>query len=253
MSDIERISREVEADRARLAGTLDALTDRLRPEALAREATGTMNAVGSDLATKAWSKLRANPAGGLLVTLGMGLLAAGSERRLTLAEEKSGAAVDPDLAYVGFDERVAQADAAIKGEMTGEVYPRPDASRLKAALNEGLDMLPPKARKKVVAARKAAIAAQERVDARVRKAAKRSQSFVYEQPLTAGAIAIGFGVLAGTLLPSTRREDALLGAKRDALMAEARGVLEAEMMKARAQAETKIAQAAGTVRRDLHI
>ena len=113
-------------------------------------------------------------------------------------------------------------------------------------------MLPPAARKRVIDARRAAIKAQEKVDHQVRRSAAKSKSFVQQQPLVAGALAIGFGVLAGTLLPGTRREDELVGKHRDEMMAQARATLEAEMVKARAEAEEKIADAAGTTRQALH-
>ncbi len=45
-----------------------------------------------------------------------------------------------------------------------------------------------------------------------------------EQPLVVGAAALASGLLAGLLLPSTQREDALMGESRDALLHEARGI-----------------------------
>src|SRR5690606_20219920 len=41
------------------------------------------------------------------------------------------------------------------------------------------------------------------------------EDFLYENPLAAGAVAIGVGALIGGLLPSTRREDELMGDARD--------------------------------------
>lgn len=245
MSDIDQISERVEADRARLARSLDALTETVNPQSLKAELTTAANDIGGDLAQKAWGTLRDNPAGGLLVTIGLGMLASGSPRRPVPVAQPEPVAVDPDQAMAGFDERVAEADAQMRDDMTGEVEPRPEASAMRAALHAGLDRLPPKARKRVINAREAAIAAQESIERQTRRAARKTKGFIYEQPLAAGALALGFGVLAATLLPGTRREDALMGKRRDALMAEARNAMEEEMLKAKDQAERALARKTG--------
>jgi ElaB/YqjD/DUF883 family membrane-anchored ribosome-binding protein len=249
MSNLKQISERVEADRAQLASSLDALTETVQPQKLAQDFTSAANDIGADLAQKAWGTLRGNPAGGLLVAIGLGLLANGQQRTPAPAQHTGPTAVPPKTAMSGFDARVAQADAELRAEMTGEMEQRPEASRLRAALNSGLDHLPPKARQRVVKAREAAVSAQEAIERKSRKALRKTQGFAYEQPLTVGALALGFGVLAGTLLPGTRREDELLGRRRDALMAEARNALEEEMHKAKAQAEETIARKTGA---DVH-
>lgn len=249
MSNIKDISNRVEADRAQLASSLDALTDTVQPQKLAQDFTATANDIGGGLAQKAWGTLRDNPAGSLLVTIGLGLLANGQQRSPAPSAQPQPVAVPPEAAMEGFDARVAEADAEMRAEMTGELKQRPEASHLKAALNSGLDQLSPQARQRVVKARLAVVSAQETVERKSRKAVRRTKGFAYEQPLTVGALALGFGVLAGTLLPGTRREDALLGRRRDALMADARNVLEDEMLKAKAQAERTIARKTGA---DVH-
>ena len=233
MSDIEQISGQVEADRAKLARSLDALTDTVHPENLAQEVSTAAADIGGEIAHKAWNTLRENPTGGLLVAVGMGLLASG-------ARPRQRATAKPMTAPGGFERRVAMADAAIRAEMTGEIEKQPKASRMKAALETGLDQLPAKARKRVIRARQAAISAQESIEKQSRRAARKTKGFAYEQPLTAGALALGFGVLAATLLPGTRREDALMGERRDALMADARNALEEEILKAKHRAENAL-------------
>jgi ElaB/YqjD/DUF883 family membrane-anchored ribosome-binding protein len=242
MSDVERLSQSVAADRARLAATLDALSSTVSPQSIAQDLSAAATDIGGDLAQKAWSTLRDQPAGGLLVTIGLGLLAAGSQRRSEPQPAPQPVLVDPEEALTGFDARVAQADATMKADMAGTLEPAPKAAKLRAALNAGLDQLPPKARLRVIKAREAAISAQESIERQTRRAARKTKGFVYDQPLTVGAIALGFGVLAGTLLPGTRREDALLGARRDALLSDARNALEEEVLKAKLQAEVALAR-----------
>jgi len=246
MPDIEDIAKRVEMDRARLAGTLDDLTDTVSPQRLTDEVTSAAQDIGGDLAQKAWTSLRDNPAGGLLVTIGLGLLASGSAQRPVPASRPQSTAVDPDDALVGFDARVAAADAKMRADMSSESEAHPQASKLKAALNAGLDHLPAKARNRVVEARKAAIAAQETVERKARRATRKTKGFVHEQPLTVGALAVGFGILAGALLPGTRREDEMLGKRRDTLMADARKALEEEVLKATKQAEAALHRKTGT-------
>lgn len=225
MSNIEKIAAEVQADRARLARSLDDLTDTVQPRKISDDVARVATDMGGDLAQKAWGTVRDNPAGGLLVSIGLGLLSAGPNRSAAPAQQP--VAVDPDDALMGFDERIAAADAAMAP---------PEASRLKAAIDTGLDQLPPKARARVVKAREAAISAQETVERKARRAVRKTTGFVHDQPLTVGALALGFGVLAGTLLPGTRREDDLMGHRRDALMADARRAFEEELQNAKQQA-----------------
>lgn len=233
MSDLDEIAKQVELDRARLALSLDALTETVKPQNVAQDVTNAVQDAGGDLAQKALRSLRDQPAGGLLVSLGLGLLAAGADRKPTPAPAApQPAANDPMDSMVGFDARVAAAEETLRKEAAGA--PQPEASKLKAALNSGLEQLPPKARMRVVRAREAVISAQESVERQTKDAKRKTSGFIREQPLAAGALAVGFGILAGALLPGTRREDALLGARRDALMADARRALDEELVKAEA-------------------
>ncbi|WP_420862964.1 hypothetical protein [Algirhabdus cladophorae] len=250
MSDLKHITDRVEADRAQLAVSLKALSDTVHPQKLSKELTAAANAFGGDLASKAWDTLRENPAGGLLVTLGLGLMANGTQHQSASAKHPTPTAAPPKDAMNGFDERVAQADAQMRSEMTGKDTSHPEASRLQAALDYGLDSLPPKARQRVIKARQAVVSTQETIEHRSRKAAQKTKSFAHAQPLTAGALALGFGVLAGSLLPNTRREDELLGRKRDTLMANARNILEDELLKAKSQAKDMIARQSGAAIRE---
>ncbi len=242
MSKIDQISHEVDEERARFAQSLGALASSIRPERLVDEATHAASSIGNDLTQKAWSTLRDNPAGGILVSLGLGLLASGQTARTGPGRRPQPIMKNPNDALVGFDERVAEADAEMRSQMNGQLENTQQAAHMRAALDRGLDKLPPKARQRVIKARRAAIGIQEEVEKQARRAARKTSGFVQDQPLTAGAIALGFGVIAGALLPSTRREDELLGARRDALMAEARSVLEEELLNAKHKAEAALSK-----------
>jgi len=243
MSDVDRISKSVEEDRARLASSLDALTETVNPRSLADEVSTAANDMGGDLADKAWQTLRQNPAGGVLVAIGVGLLAGGTERRPPSSQQtRQATATEPNTTMTSLDERMAATDRDLRAAVTGEPEPTPEASKMRAALESGLEKLPSKARQRVIKARLAAISAQESIERQTRRTARQTKGFVYEQPLTAGALALGFGVVAAALLPGTRREDALMGRRRDALLADARNALEEEMLKLKHQAEDTLAE-----------
>ena len=116
----------------------------------------------------------------------------------------------------------------------------PRAEWLREKLKDGLETLPLSAQERVISARQTVLQAQEKVEAQARAAAQKSQTFMHEQPLAVGAIALGLGALIGALLPSTRREDDLLGEHRDAAMAKARSSLKEELEKAHSAAKSRL-------------
>ena len=222
MTDIET---RVANDRAKLADTLDTLSRTLSPDTLNR----TIQGYGGDIGQQAIDTARKNPAAFVLGGAGLALLISGAGQSRQRDHTPASQARDPQDALVGFDARVAEADAAIRSEATGEMQKRPSAHRMRAAVDKGLDKLPPAARERVLKARKSAILAQEAVEKRARRAARSTRTFVHEQPVATGAIALGLGALVAALLPGTRREDALLGERRDALMRRAHAMLQAEI------------------------
>ncbi|MDO6590353.1 hypothetical protein DS901_11385 [Loktanella sp. D2R18] len=247
MPNLNTMTERVEQDRADLAATLDALSDAVAPQRIADQVSDATGQIGGDLAHKAWESVRQNPAGSLMTLIGLGLMASGPLSRPAPERAKGPVAVDPEEALIGFDARVAQADHEIRKDMTGQMSHRPKASKLRATLDKGLDHLPPKARKRVIQARKAASAAQEAVELQARRTAHKTKGAMQEQPLAVGAVALGFGLLVGTMLPGTRREDDLLGARRDALMDDARKVLEGELSKLQITAKSASREVAAGV------
>jgi ElaB/YqjD/DUF883 family membrane-anchored ribosome-binding protein len=68
---------------------------------------------------------------------------------------------------------------------------------------------------------------------RFSRARGRSRDFAQENPLAVGALAMASGLGLGLLLPSTRKEDELLGPTRDRLMGEAKEAVEQVGQKAK--------------------
>lgn len=235
MADLERLEERVAEDRAALASSFDALTDTLSTERIATELNATVKGYGGEIGAQAIKAAKENPAAFALVGAGLALLLSGAGRR----GPASSAAQPAGQAMEGFDARVAKADAAMKAEMSGTSM-SPTALKLRASLDRGLDKLPDGARRRVLKARKAALDAQERVEAQARKTAKDIHRAHRKQPMVTGALAFGLGAVIAAFLPGTRREDELLGTKRDALMAEAQRVMSDEMANLRASASSAV-------------
>ncbi|WP_264210617.1 hypothetical protein [Leisingera thetidis] len=232
MPDPEDIEQRVHANRRRLAETLSGLSETVAPQSVTEQLSAAANGYGGELGRQAIAAAKRNPAGLALAGAGLALLftGTGSSSRPRTAVPPP-AAVPPEAAFAGFDERVAAADAAMKQEMTGMTEENLRAGKMRETLNAGLDALPDAARKRVLKARTAALHAQEKVETHAARAAARSRTFFDQNPLAAGAIALGLGALIGALLPSTRQEDELLGAHRDALAAKAEAALREELDK----------------------
>ncbi|WP_298845229.1 DUF3618 domain-containing protein [uncultured Roseobacter sp.] len=239
MSDsIRDIERDIETDRSLLERSLSQLAQALSPGQVSGTVAREMQMRGGAVSHAAIDMVRANPAGAALVGIGVAALLAGPKKRVpeppydtrstAVAQGQSG----DDPLSGEFDARVAAADAEQSSE--------PVAPRLRAALNDGLANLPAPARERVIRARKAAIEAQEKLDRKAGIAARRARSFHHRQPLSTGALALGLGAVVAALLPRTRIEDDLLGARRDALLQEAELVLRDELAQATATGEAAL-------------
>jgi ElaB/YqjD/DUF883 family membrane-anchored ribosome-binding protein len=104
-----------------------------------------------------------------------------------------------------------------------------------------------------------ASSARERVSSRVQTAAhsvatqartqtRRVADSYESNPLALGAIAAGIGLAIGMSLPATQRESRLMGAKRDALMDQARDALSETREKVKHTAERVVPEVTDTVR-----
>ncbi|AXT34961.1 hypothetical protein D1820_08230 [Phaeobacter sp. LSS9] len=224
-SDLTDLESEVARDRVALSKSLDTLAVSLSPDRIATQVSATASHYGGEISQQLWSTARANPAALALVGTGIALLMSGAgQRRDASARPQSNAPAQTPVTPT------AQSVAS-KG---------PSAKRLRAALDHGLDKLPPKARKQVRKARMSALHIQEDLERRAAKLSRASQEGIAAQPLVAGGLAFGLGAIAAALLPQTRQEDALLGEKRDSMMAEARDILQQEMRNLADKGETAL-------------
>lgn len=239
MSDnVQELENNIEVERTMLERTLTQLTQALSPEQISGTVAREVQARGGSIGSSVVDAARANPAGAVLVGVGIAALLAGPKRQqnrpayddrtVATARGQSGQKV-----LTGeFDARVAAAEKAQSDE--------PKAGAMRSALNSGLANLPEPARRRVVKAREAAIDAQEKIDRQAAIAARKARSFHYRQPFSTAALAIGVGAIVATLLPRTRTEDEMLGSKRDALMQQAELTLRDEIAAATATGEAAL-------------
>lgn len=265
------IEREIEAERVALARSLDELQRQVSPDAIVERISAMLRENGGDMAGTAMRQARENPIALALTGAGLAWLMAGPApsrtgprrdalppvgRRLRTEKKPS-----PDYDHrtyaqatgfrqvpstESFETRLAQADddtydPAIRSEATAAPERRtrsnsPNRS-LRDRLMEGTEMMTDAARDRVMAAREAAIDAEQRLEARARDYGMAGKDAFYSQPLMGALVAFGVGALAGALLPRTRTEDRHLGAARDRAVMEAERMYRTEAAKLRAQAE----------------
>lgn len=242
-SELTDLESDVARDRVALSKSLDTLAVSLSPDRIATQVSATASHYGGEISQQLLSTARANPAALALVGTGIALLMSGAGQR-----REPGPRPQPNTP--------TRTPATPATPATPTVQPvaskGPSAKRLRAALDHGLDRLPPKARKQIRKARLAAIHIQEDLERRAAKLSRASQEGVAAQPLVAGGLAFGLGAIAAALLPQTRQEDALLGEKRDALMAEARDILQQEMRSLANKGETALHEQVSKGRDALH-
>lgn len=222
--DTDELERAIATERSMLKRSLSQLAQAISPAQISGSVAREVQARGGNIAPMAVDVAKANPIGALLVGAGLAALLAGPKRpvkapayaarsRETAQGFSGRSALTPE-----FDERVKVAEAR-----------EPRAPQMRASLNVGLANLPAPARDRVVKARKAALEAQEKIDQQASAAARKARSLHARQPLSTGALAIGIGGIVAALLPRTKMEDDLLGAKRDALMQQAELTLRDEI------------------------
>ncbi|MFZ7093893.1 hypothetical protein [Primorskyibacter sp. 2E233] len=209
--EIDELERDATRQRAKVNELFQRLSDTANPARAGQDAMQTGADWAQDAASAAALAAKAHPAALALIGAGAALLLSQSAKRDQ--PEPEPAPMAPTAADTS-----------------------PDARSLELAMESGLEPLPDGARGRVLAARQKALDAQRALEkhaAQLGETAKRSHT---DHPLITGALALGFGAVAGALLPSTRKEGALLGARRDAALREAEAMLHREISALQARA-----------------
>ena len=117
------------------------------------------------------------------------------------------------------------------------------ASAIGSKIAAGTEMLSEEARQRVIAARRAAIAAGQNTQKTLRRGRQTAGDFFENQPLVVGALAVALGAAIGGLMPRSRYEDETFGSHRDRLVHEADRILEEEKRKLGAVAQAAVGEA----------
>ncbi len=227
---------EANAHRDGLAASLSALLSSRSPDAAGHAAMGQAGDLAQQVIRHGLAGIKTNPAGLALVGAGLAVMAMRRPERPG-PSPTAPLSADADARIAKADERLAK-QARIRAD---KVDTRPGRARaLRLQLDAGLDRLSPDARARVRAVRLKAIEAQEVLERKSSELTERAKRTQQEQPLLTALAVAGLGALAGALLPSTRVEQDLMGAKRDQLFRDAEALLRQEIAELEAHGKSAV-------------
>lgn len=257
----DHIEHEIERERSALRATLDEVTRRLTGADLTGTVQETVRSVGEDIGHRLPQTVRRNPIPAAMIAAGAGWLiwsalkgrddhghagagqgnAFGFQRGQGTRDIEPGHAREEDPrgnAYGYVNQRAhhpaytGETDPMARREHDGEGWGerlQDNAEALRDWLAEGTETLSDAARERIATARRRALDAQVKLE---RAARERITETIDDRPLLVGAIGFVAGLVAGALLPATRREDETIGAWRDRMFDEAERVFHEEKQKA---------------------
>ena len=279
---VAELERQVDEERARLAGTIDALQSKASVDHLVDEVVRVVRDNGGDLGRNLGRAVRDNPLPALLTGVGLAWLMAGSGRpadrwqedRRSFRDYGSPVPVgdEPSADYVDNGASLPSIyDAGAGGPEAGEEGPglRERASDALSGLGEraagAMSGLGERASDVAQAAgarvsgaghglRRAGSAARSGVAhaghgvAHAGSGARHAfDDLLEEQPLVLGALALAIGAAVGGAFPASRTENRMLGAKSDQAKDALREVAGEQGQKLRATAEAVVGEASAIV------
>lgn len=258
----EDLESDIAQTRADFSDTIDAIQSKLTPRELKKQAVDyalntTPGAFGANLV----NTVRDNPVPVVLIGVGIAWLMAARKQssqymsRMHNQRALHGASAYPEIADAYYEDGMeyasgAYADNSDEGMLhraasrTGQAASelKHKASDVGHRLGDTAAEMSERARQARERARGKLQETAEEARARLRDVGQRSQAQYYrakdrvdrmldEQPLVVGALGVALGAALGAALPTTRRENELMGRTRDDLLEKAKET-------ARAQAET---------------
>lgn len=231
--DPERLEREIDQQRDMIGEIISALENRLSPGDIVERVMRAGNGTGGEFARNLGSVVRANPMPTLLATAGLAWLYA--SRSDSAPVEQSSSGYDRDYTSTG-----TTSTSSTDGNR-GEGHAYGDSLKDKAAhkasdlkdglsdrashLREGASHMRETASEKWSDAKDAVGEKAHHAAGSVRHQAHRARAgfsdLMEDNPLVIGAIALGIGALLGAALPTTRKEDELMGETGDKLRSKA--------------------------------
>jgi len=267
----DEIRADIERTRAEMDSTFDALDQKLTPSQLLAEAWRYTKGGSSIGAGKLWSLARQHPLPATMIGVGLGWLLVersrstggddleGYESYGYTGEGASGYGrygragygtsrnVDVDYRSASyFDEdletgRLASAAGAVKDAAGNAVDTVKDAASTAADKVHGLtDTVKDRASELSETAHQKATQLRNKAKFQTRKAKTGFWQMMEENPLAVGAAVLTLGAIAGFSLPSTDKEDELLGETRDHLLDKAKETGQEVLEKGKHVAESAV-------------
>lgn len=184
--DPAQLEHEIDQQRNHIEEIVRALESRLSPGQMLRGLLDSGKGGSGEFARNLGNTIKANPVPALMTAAGMVWLYAGQSRQPSASTGQS--------RTHAMGERVQDMREGVSGKL--------DSARQRTG--ESMHH------------------AADRARDGARRANEGARRMLNENPMAAGAIAIAVGALLGSLLPSTRKEDELLGRTSDRLKGEAR-------------------------------
>jgi hypothetical protein len=265
----DQIESDIERTRAEVSSTIDAIQSKLTPGQMVDQAVQYMRGTGpGEFGMNLGESIKQNPIPVALIGLGVAWLMVGGQRSSSAGRNWS----DDDYddwrreslrASAGprpeswSDARTADEDAGDEGMLHRAASAASEAgSRVKETLSDAASSVADRARsvKDTLSGTASEVAdrTRERLSGMTRSARRgtgelmhrpqvermrnRAMGLIDEQPMLLAAVGVAIGAAIGAALPSTRREDQVLGGMRDELV-------EGAIDTAREQAETVKASA----------
>lgn len=274
------IRREIERTRSQMDRNLDALEQKLTPSQLALEAWGLFRGGSTAGASRLWRIAKEHPGPAAVIGVGLAWLMTDASKSSDDSRRDYGPRYEGAYGYSGrrgyssnyagttgyayssdweaeeHEGRFSSALHGAKDRVTGA------AGTAKHAVGDAASTAKDAVVGAASTAKEAVTGAKERVvDAaasareraaelkwqareRARYQARQAQMGFWqsmeERPLAIGAAALALGVVAGLLVPSTRKEDELMGETRDRLMERAREVGEEALEKGKQVASVAV-------------
>lgn len=236
----EDIEAEIQETRARVDDTINAIQGKLSPSQIMEQTVDYFrNNAPSDLISNLGRTIKQNPVPIALIGAGIAWLILSDHDRKALGRPSTISADDYD------DWNTTRIGAENYPSETGTDGMRHTLDEIKANAKTLSENVQHKARDVAQSARESISrmthdtpVSGDKLSYQARQAKGRFMHMIEEQPLVIGALGMALGALLGAGLPSTRREDELMGKARDELVDKATQMGQDQLEKAKSTLHT---------------
>ena len=207
---------EIDSTRANVGETLDALQARLSPGQFLDEGVALLKRYGGEFAGTLGTSIKRHPMPIILTGIGLTWL---------IVSARSGQSPSPSFSYGDYEEYEGEGREGLTSTLKAK------AARVAEATGSVRDKV-----------RGAASQSREQIQ----RARASFSELLQEQPLLLGLLGIGLGAAIGAALPSTQKENELLGETRDRALDRMKSVGSEQVEKVRQTVKQTMESATGT-------